>query len=93
VTFDKANLMGDFQRLGVFDVIFCRNVMIYFDPAMKQAVLGRLAQALSRDGFLMLGATETTIGLGRDLVAAPQRPWLCWPRTQSDEQPRLRLVR
>ena len=56
-------LLHDFSELGVFDLIFCRNVLIYFDQQTKTKVLNRFAQAIEADGFLMLGAAETVFGL------------------------------
>jgi chemotaxis protein methyltransferase CheR len=56
-------LLHDFSQLGVFDVIFCRNVLIYFDQETKMQVFNRLAKAMEPDGFLMLGAAETVVGL------------------------------
>jgi chemotaxis protein methyltransferase CheR len=49
-------------------VIFCRNVLIYFDDATKRQVVGRLAATLASDGYLVLGASETTTGISRDFV-------------------------
>lgn len=60
IAFGQRNLLSNFESLGVFDVIFCRNVLIYFDRAVKQQVLGKLAGALSEGGYLALGATERT---------------------------------
>ena len=57
------NLLQDFSHLGVFDVIFCRNVLIYFDQDTKIGVFNRLAKSLEPDGFLALGAAETVVGL------------------------------
>ena len=51
------------RRLELFDVILCRNVLIYFDQDTKSDVLRRHAEALSSDGYLVLGAAETAIGL------------------------------
>jgi chemotaxis protein methyltransferase CheR len=59
----QLNLLHDFSQLGVFDVIFCRNVLIYFDQETKMQVFHRLAKAMEPDGFLMLGAAETVVGL------------------------------
>jgi chemotaxis protein methyltransferase CheR len=59
----QLNLLHDFSHLGVFDVIFCRNVLIYFDQDTKIHIFGRLAQATEPDGFLALGAAETVVGL------------------------------
>ncbi len=63
VKFQPFNLLNDFAHLGAFDVVFCRNVLIYFDQETKIAVLDRLARVTERDGFLALGAAETVIGL------------------------------
>ncbi len=49
--------------MGIFDLIFCRNVLIYFDQATKIDVLERLARVTADDGYLVLGAAETVVGL------------------------------
>ena len=59
----QLNLLHDFSQLGVFDVIFCRNVLIYFDQETKINIFGRLARTMEQDGFLVLGAAETVVGL------------------------------
>jgi len=59
----QLNLLHDFSQLGAFDVIFCRNVLIYFDQDTKIHVFNRLAGSMERDGFLLLGAAETVVGL------------------------------
>jgi chemotaxis protein methyltransferase CheR len=69
VKFRPHNLIED-VKLGVFDVIFCRNVMIYFDEKTKRQVLARLASQLARDGYLVLGASETTTGASNAFIAA-----------------------
>ncbi|MTI44934.1 MCP methyltransferase, CheR-type [Roseibium hamelinense] len=63
VEWKKLNLLENFSHLGEFDVIFCRNVLIYFDQPTKSEILGRLAKLLPEDGFLVLGAAETVVGL------------------------------
>lgn len=67
VRFELFNLMNSYHPLGQFDVIFCRNVLIYFDQQMKLDVLGRLADALAPDGYLVLGSAETVLGYGKEL--------------------------
>ena len=62
VKFATHNLLAE-TELGLFDVIFCRNVLIYFDTETKRQVLARLAAQLAADGYLVLGASETTTGL------------------------------
>jgi chemotaxis protein methyltransferase CheR len=63
VKFMPLNLLNSFSRLGKFDVVFCRNVLIYFDQATKIDVLERIADVTERDGFLVLGGAETVMGL------------------------------
>jgi chemotaxis protein methyltransferase CheR len=63
VQFRTLNLLKDFAALGTFDIIFCRNVLIYFDQATKISVLNRMARQIPADGFLSLGAAETVVGL------------------------------
>jgi chemotaxis protein methyltransferase CheR len=62
VGFRQFNLLSDFASLGTFDLILCRNVLIYFDQATKTDVLNRLWRNLAPDGHLVLGAAETAIG-------------------------------
>ncbi len=59
----QLNLLHDFSQLGTFDVIFCRNVLIYFDQDTKVNIFNRLAKITEPDGFLVLGAAETVVGL------------------------------
>ena len=68
VGFREHNLLEDCAGFGRFDVILCRNVLIYFDAALRAAVLKRLAGRLETDGYLILGAAETTTGHSRDFV-------------------------
>lgn len=68
VTFRELNLLASFRSLGQFDVILCRNVLIYFDALTKKDVLDRLALALAPEGHLFLGATESAFGLTDSLV-------------------------
>ncbi|WP_153771955.1 protein-glutamate O-methyltransferase CheR [Labrenzia sp. CE80] len=59
----KLNLLDNFNHLGEFDILFCRNVLIYFDQQTKSEILDRLAKMVPDDGFLVLGAAETVVGL------------------------------
>lgn len=63
VRFRTLNLLESYAALGNFEIIFCRNVLIYFDEATKSSVLDRLAQSLTPDGVLFLGSTENILGL------------------------------
>ena len=79
VRFQQHNLLGSFAPLGTFDLILCRNVLIYFDTAAKQEVLRRLAEACAPDGFLLLGGAETVIGLSEAWQPLPEHHALCRP--------------
>ena len=63
VQFRQLNLLQDFSHLGTFDVIFCRNVLIYFDQDTKAMIFERLAKGLEADGTLLLGAAESVVGI------------------------------
>lgn len=69
--FDVANLLGDLSHLGSFDLILLRNVLIYFDPPTKERVLESCVRRLAPGGRIMLGATETLLGLRTRLSPAP----------------------
>lgn len=63
VSFRKHNLMQPFTALGKFDVIFCRNVAIYFTLEDRKALFNRIADCLADDGFLVIGSTESLTGV------------------------------
>ncbi|SDL80606.1 CheR family methyltransferase [Maricaulis salignorans] len=73
VNFQKQNLLENFASMGKFDVIFCRNVLIYFDAESKKKVLSRLSQQTASDGYLVMGAAETVVGLSSDYVPVEGR--------------------
>ncbi len=63
VTFREFNLLEDPLALGKFDIVFCRNVLIYFDPPTKSKVLDAMSRLLPHDGVLFLGGAETVLGV------------------------------
>jgi chemotaxis protein methyltransferase CheR len=79
VQFKSLNLIQSFTHLGAFDVVFCRNVLIYFDATTKADVLRRVAQALIPGGAVLLGAAETVIGLSDALTPHPEHRGLYVP--------------
>jgi chemotaxis protein methyltransferase CheR len=87
--FRQLNLLKDFAALGTFDVVFCRNVLIYFDKPTKISVLDRLAPALARDGYLLLGAAETVVGLCDKFVPHPDKRGLY---VRNAETPKARVA-
>ncbi|THB69646.1 MAG: protein-glutamate O-methyltransferase CheR [Desulfovibrio sp.] len=64
VEFRKVNLLSPFGTFGVFDLIFCRNVLIYFDTRTKKTILTRLHDSLSGQGMLIIGSAENLYGVG-----------------------------
>jgi chemotaxis protein methyltransferase CheR len=73
VQFRRFNLLSDLSPLGLFDIVFCRNVLIYFDQAIKLDVIARVRAQTASDGYLVLGAAETMVGLGNLFAPSPDR--------------------
>jgi chemotaxis protein methyltransferase CheR len=72
--FREWNLLADLRPLGQFDIVFCRNVLIYFDQPTKARVLEAIAGRLAPDGLLYLGGAETVLGItGRFAAVANER--------------------
>ncbi len=63
VQYKEFNLLEDMKALGTFDVVFCRNVLIYFDQQTKGEVLGKMSQQMTDDSVLFLGGAETVLGI------------------------------
>jgi chemotaxis protein methyltransferase CheR len=62
-SFREWNLLGDLRPLGTFDLVFCRNVLIYFDQPTKAKALEAIAKQMAPDGLLFLGGAETVLGV------------------------------
>ena len=94
VQFQPFNLLNDFAGLGMFDVVFCRNVLIYFDQPTKVGIFERIAYTVERDGYLILGAAETVVGLTESFKPIPDRRGLYSPNPGSRLKagPRLAVV-
>lgn len=71
VTFREKNLLDNIAVMGMFDIILCRNVLIYFDEKTKSQVLEQMSKMLPKHGYLYLGSTETTIGLSTRYAPVP----------------------
>lgn len=71
IDFRPLNLLGELGGLGRFDIILCRNVLIYFDQPTKTRILTRMARMLPSDGALMLGGAESVFGLCDSLKDFP----------------------
>jgi chemotaxis protein methyltransferase CheR len=74
VSFSELNLIHTFGHLGTFDLVLCRNVLIYFDVDTRREVLDRIAERLSPTGYLLLGAAESAIGVTERFVRLNDLP-------------------
>jgi len=79
VQYRPLNLLADFSHLGTFDLVFCRNVLIYFNQETKVSVLNRIVRVTAPDGYLVLGAAETVVGLSDAFKPVPERRGLYSP--------------
>lgn len=73
VRFEEFNLLTPMHKLGRFDVVLCRNVLIYFDDETKTKVLESIAQQLQGDAFLFLGGAETVLGITDKFKPVPNK--------------------
>ncbi len=73
VKFSTFNLLDDMSRLGQFDIVFCRNVLIYFDEKNKAQILARVDKQMDKDAFLFLGGAETVLGITDKFVPMPEK--------------------
>ncbi|HEY0331896.1 MAG TPA: protein-glutamate O-methyltransferase CheR [Rhodopseudomonas sp.] len=87
VQYRQFNLLQDFAALGKFDVIFCRNVLIYFDQPTKSDIFNRLMKANEPDGYLFLGAAETVVGLTDSYRVCPKRRGVYLPNPAAQRTP------
>ena len=63
IEWKQYNLLDDFSHFGPFDVVFCRNVLIYFDVPTKADILDRICKVTHPSGYLFLGSAETVLGI------------------------------
>ena len=85
----QLNLLQDFGHLGTFDIIFCRNVLIYFDQDTKAGIFERMAKLVDGDGFLVLGAAESVVGISDAFRPFPERRGLYRPNSARTAKPGL----
>lgn len=71
VNYKHFNLLDDFSSLGRFDIVFCRNVLIYFERDDKAQILDRIKKQMPADGRLFLGGAETVVGITQSFVGIP----------------------
>ncbi len=93
VSFRYFNLLDNLSPLGTFDIIFCRNVLIYFDAPLKTQVFTNMAKLMSHDGFLFLGGAETVMGFTEDFQPLKQyRGLYGLQNTEYDMEPLAKAV-
>jgi chemotaxis protein methyltransferase CheR len=85
----QLNLLQDFGHLGTFDVIFCRNVLIYFDQDTKAGIFERISRVVEPDGFMVLGAAESVVGISDAFKPYPERRGLYRPNAVRAAKPGL----
>jgi chemotaxis protein methyltransferase CheR len=89
VQYREWNPLSDLRPLEQFDVVFCRNVLIYFDQPTKSKVLDALARQMPADGLLYLGGAETVLGITTRFAALPaERESMGWPAWRSGRNSR-----
>jgi chemotaxis protein methyltransferase CheR len=81
VQFKRLNLLHDTSALGHFDIVFCRNVLIYFDRPTKMQVLDSISRQMPPDGYLVLGGAETVLGITDRFRAVDGKAGLYAPAT------------
>ncbi|MEM6382029.1 MAG: protein-glutamate O-methyltransferase CheR [Pseudomonadota bacterium] len=89
----QLNLLDSFVALGKFDIVFIRNVLIYFDQETKIDILQRIAKQMAPDGFMVLGAAETVVGLTDAFQSVPGARGLYQPNPDFVAGGRSTLVR
>ncbi len=92
IQFQTANLLTDVSWLGKFDVVFCRNVLIYFDRETKLGALDRIHRVMAPDGYLILGAAETMVGLDGNFSMMPESRALYRPQELAPLVPELTVI-
>ncbi|PCC13442.1 CheR family methyltransferase [Pseudoalteromonas sp. JB197] len=80
VNFRHLNLLDSYALMGKFDIIFCRNVLIYFAPEVKAKIIAQFSQALNPKGYLLLGASESMSGLSNDFDMVRCNPGIIYQK-------------
>ena len=80
VNFRQLNLLGSYSLMGRFDIVFCRNVLIYFAPEIKKQILSQIHNALNKGGYLFLGASESLSGLNQNFEMIRCNPGIVYQK-------------
>ena len=92
IQFSEFNLLGDLGAFGPCDIVFCRNVFLYFDAATIVCVLDRLARIIPPDGFLVIGGAETLLGRNDHFAQHPRQAGVLVRRVAESGKPTLKLA-
>lgn len=85
IEYKELNLLKDLSSLGAFDIIFCRNVLIYFDRDTKAKVLESIWRLMPRDGALFLGGAETVLGISERFKPSPGKRGVYDPVQETEQ--------
>jgi SAM-dependent methyltransferase len=80
VSFRPLNLLNSYSLMGRFDIVFCRNVLIYFSPGVKAKIISQIHGVLNPGGYLMLGASESLSGLNKDFTMVRCNPGIVYQK-------------
>ena len=83
VSFRHLNLLDSYALMGKFDIIFCRNVLIYFAPEVKAKIIAQFSQALNPKGYLLLGASESMSGLSDEFDMVRCNPGIVYQKSNA----------
>lgn len=81
IEFSELNLARPFPAMPLLDIVFIRNVLIYFDVPMKREILGKIRKTLRRDGYLFLGGAETTLNVDEAFKRVAAGATWCYQQT------------
>lgn len=80
VNFRPLNLLNSYSLMGRFDLVFCRNVLIYFSPEIKKQIISQIHGVLNKDCYLFLGASESLSGLSQDFGMVRCNPGIIYQK-------------
>ena len=80
VNFRPLNLLNSYSLMGRFDIVFCRNVLIYFSPEIKAQIIRQIHGALNPNGYLFLGASESLSGLSDNFAMLRCNPGIVYQK-------------
>ena len=80
VSFRQLNLLNSYSVMGRFDMVFCRNVLIYFSPELKSQIISQIHKTLNNDCYLFLGASESLSGISQDFNMVRCNPGIIYQK-------------